>query len=59
MKRNERASADAGFGVLSAVAHHLCGTTEHNCFIPGAVCIPIAGPEMEETICRPNRLSRR
>jgi hypothetical protein len=37
MKRNERASADAGFGVLSAVAHHLCGTIEHNCFIPGAV----------------------
>ena len=37
MKRNERASADAGFGVLSAVAHHLCDATEHNCFIPGAV----------------------
>ncbi len=28
---NERASVDAGFGVLSAVAHHLSGTSEHNC----------------------------
>ena len=27
---NERASADAGFGILSAFARHWPGTTEHN-----------------------------
>ncbi len=31
MKPNERASVDAGFGVLLAIARHCSGTTEHKC----------------------------